>query len=89
MPLAVKPVTPVDAVAVHAKVAPDTLDVSVTSVEAAPEQIVCVNGLLLTVGVGFTVINTYDAGTELHATPFNVEIVVRRYFVDIVSTPGL
>ena len=56
VPLAVNPDTPVVAVAAHAKVAPPTFDVSVTNVELAPEQMVWVNGLLLTVGVGLTVI---------------------------------
>ena len=56
VPLAVNPDTPVVAVAVHANVAPPTFDVSVTNVELAPEQMVWVNGLLLIVGVGLTVI---------------------------------
>ena len=56
MPLAVKPETPAVAVAVHAKVVPATPEVRVTSVELAPEQIVCVNGELVTVGEGLTVI---------------------------------
>ena len=55
MPLAVKPVTPGVAVAVHAKVAPETSEVSITSVAAEPEQIVCVNGELATDGIGLTV----------------------------------
>ena len=54
VPEAVKPDTPVVPVAVQAKVAPDTFEVSVTKVVFAPEQIVCVNGLLLTAGAGFT-----------------------------------
>ena len=53
MPLAVKPDTPAVADAVHAKVVPLTLDVRVTSVVLPPEQIVCVNGELVTDGVGF------------------------------------
>ena len=55
VPLAAKPDTPAVAVAVQAKVAPPTSEVRVTSVVLAPEQIVCVNGLLVTVGIGFTV----------------------------------
>ena len=54
VPLAVNPDTPAVAVAVHAKVAPETLEVSVTSVLLPPEQMVCVNGELLTVGFGLT-----------------------------------
>ena len=59
VPLAVKPDTPVEALAVHAKVAPATLEVRVTSVVLPPEQMVCVNGELLTVGVGLTVTVTF------------------------------
>ena len=55
VPLAVNPDTPAVAVAVQAKVAPVTLEVKVTKVVALPEQIVCVRGLLLTVGIGLTV----------------------------------
>ena len=54
VPLAVKPDTPAVADAVHAKVVPLTLDVRVTSVVLPPEQIVCVNGKLVTDGFGFT-----------------------------------
>ena len=54
VPLAVKPLTPVLPVAVQAKVAPVTLEVKVTKVVALPEQIVCVRGVLLTVGIGLT-----------------------------------
>jgi hypothetical protein len=54
VPLVVKPDTPAVPVAVHAKVAPATFDVSVTSVVLPPEHIVCVNGVLLTVGDGLT-----------------------------------
>ena len=48
------PDTPVPAVAVQAKVAPETFEVRVTSVELPPEQMVCVKGELETVGVGLT-----------------------------------
>ena len=54
VPLAVNPDTPAVAVAVHAKVVPVTFDVSVTSVVLPPEQMVCVNGVLVTVGFGLT-----------------------------------
>ena len=54
MPLRAKPVTPGVAEAVHAKVVPATLEVSATAVVLAPEQIVCVKGAFVTVGVGFT-----------------------------------
>jgi hypothetical protein len=54
VPLDVKPVTPVVAVAVQAKVVPATPDVRVTSVVFALEQMVCVSGELVTVGNGFT-----------------------------------
>ena len=56
VPLVVYPVTPVVAEAVHANVAPLTLDVNVTNVLFAPEQMVCVNGLLVIAGEGLTVI---------------------------------
>ena len=54
MPLAVKPETPAVAEAVQVKVVPLTLEVRVTSVVLAPEQMVCVNGELVIVGNGFT-----------------------------------
>ena len=54
VPLAVKPETPAVAVAVQAKVVPATPEVRVTSVVLAPEQMVCDNGELVTVGFGFT-----------------------------------
>ena len=54
MPLEVKPETPAVAVAVHENVVPLTLEVRVTSVVLAPEQMVCDNGELVTVGNGFT-----------------------------------
>ena len=54
VPLLVNPDTPVPAVAVQAKVAPETFEVRVTSVELPPEQMVCVKGELETVGVGLT-----------------------------------
>ena len=66
VPVVVNPDTPVEAVAVHAKVAPLTLEVRVTSVELDPEQMVWVKGVLLTVGDGFT-INAPD--TALVAVP--------------------
>src|ERR1043165_7141427 len=56
VPLAVNPLTPAVAVAVHVKVAPARFDVSVTNVLFPPEQMVCVNGEFVTVGEGFTVI---------------------------------
>ena len=56
LPLVVNPVTPVVAEAVHAKVAPLTLDVKFTNVLLIPEHMVWVNGLFVTVGVGLTVI---------------------------------
>ena len=55
VPLAVKPLTPAVPVAVQAKVAPATLEVKVTKLVELPEQIVCVSGVLLTVGFGLTV----------------------------------
>ena len=54
VPLAVNPDTPVDAVAVQANVAPETFEVRVTCVELPPEQMVCVNVELETVGFGLT-----------------------------------
>ena len=54
MPLRAKPVTPAVAVAVHAKVAPTTLELSVTNAVLAPEQMVCDKEAFVTVGVGFT-----------------------------------
>ena len=54
VPLAVKPDTPAVADDVHAKVVPLTSAVRVTSVVLPPEQIVCVNGELVTDGFGFT-----------------------------------
>ena len=60
MPLVVKPVTPVVAEAVQAKVVPLTFEVRVTSVVLPPEQMVCDNGVLVTVGVGFNVTVTVN-----------------------------
>jgi len=54
VPLAAKPVTPAVALAVHAKVVPATLEVSVTRVVLPPEQMVWVSGVLVTAGVGLT-----------------------------------
>jgi hypothetical protein len=54
VPLEVKPATPAVAVAVQAKVVPATPEVRVTNEVLAPEQMVCVNGELVTVGNGFT-----------------------------------
>jgi hypothetical protein len=54
VPLAVNPDTPALAVAVHAYVVPVTPEVSVTSPVALPEQIVFVNGELVTIGFGLT-----------------------------------
>jgi hypothetical protein len=54
--LAVKPVIPAVAEAVQAKVVLVTLDISVTKDVFAPAQIVCVKGVFVTAGVGFTVI---------------------------------
>ena len=42
--------------AVHANVTPPTLELNVTNVLLVPEHMVWVNGLLVTVGVGLTVI---------------------------------
>jgi hypothetical protein len=56
VPLDVNPETPVVADAVHANVAPLTLDVKLTAVELLPEQIVCVRGVLVISGFGLTVI---------------------------------
>ena len=53
VPLVVKPDTPAVADDVHAKVVPLTLDVRVTSVVLPPEQIVCVNGELVTDGYSY------------------------------------
>jgi hypothetical protein len=56
VPEAVKPVTVPDVLeAVHAKVAPVTLDVRVTSAVGLPEQIVCERGVFVTDGEGLTV----------------------------------
>ena len=55
VPLAVNPETPAVADAVHVNVAPVTFEVRVTRVEFPPEQMVCVNGVLETVGVGLTI----------------------------------
>ena len=52
MPLRVKPETPGVAEAVQVKFVPTTSDVSVTKVVLAPEQMVCNNGVLVTVGDG-------------------------------------
>ena len=54
MPLAVKPETPAVAVAVQAKVVPETLEVRLTRVVLNPEQMVWNNGELVTDGKGFT-----------------------------------
>ena len=54
MPLEVKPDTPAVAEAVQAKVDPAMLEVRVTSVVFDPEQMVCDNGELVTVGKGLT-----------------------------------
>ena len=54
MPLAVKPETPAVAVAVQAKVVPETLEVRVTRVVLDPEQMDCDNGELVTDGKGLT-----------------------------------
>jgi hypothetical protein len=54
VPLAVKPDTPAVAVAVHAKVVPLTLEVRLTAVVLAPEQMVCDNGEFVTDGFGLT-----------------------------------
>ena len=54
VPLAVNPVTPEVAVAVHAKVVPLTFEVRVTRVVLVPEQMVWVNGVFVTFGFGFT-----------------------------------
>jgi hypothetical protein len=56
VPLAVKPVIPAVAVAVQVKVVPDTVAVRVTRDEVPSEQIDWVNGVLVTEGLGFTVI---------------------------------
>jgi hypothetical protein len=57
VPLAVKPViTGVPVEAVHAKVGELAPDVRVTNAVLAAEQIDWVNGVLVTVGVGFIVI---------------------------------
>jgi hypothetical protein len=56
VPVAVKPViagVPVEAV--HEKVGEPAPEVRVTKVVFAPEQMVCVNGLLVTVALGLTV----------------------------------
>ena len=55
MPLARKPDTPGVAEAVQANVVPAMLDVRVTSVVVDPEQMVCDNGELVTIGKGLTV----------------------------------
>jgi hypothetical protein len=54
VPLAVKPETPGVAVAVHANVVPLILEVRVTDAVLVPEQMVCVNGELVTDGRGLT-----------------------------------
>ncbi|WP_369752255.1 hypothetical protein AB3G34_09340 [Flavobacterium sp. WC2409] len=54
VPLVAYPDTPAVAVAVQAKVVPITLEFRVTKEVFPPEQIVCDNGKLVTVGVGFT-----------------------------------
>ena len=54
VPLPVNPDTPEVAVAVQANVDPATLEVRFTSVELPPEQLVCVNVTLETVGFGLT-----------------------------------
>lgn len=54
-PDAVNPVVPAVAVADQLKVDPTTLAVKVTAVVVPPEQIVCVRGVLVTDGRGFTV----------------------------------
>ena len=54
VPLVVKPDTPAVADAVQAKVVPETLEVRVISDVLVPEQMVCDNGELVTVGNGFT-----------------------------------
>ena len=54
VPLAVKPETPAVAEAVHVNVVPLILEVRVTNVVLAPEQMVCDIGELVTDGKGFT-----------------------------------
>ena len=56
VPFVLKPETPAVALAVQENVVPLTLEDNVTSVVFPPEQIVCVNGAFVTVGIGFTVI---------------------------------
>ena len=53
-PLGVNPETPAVALAVQEKVVPATSEVSGTAVVLAPEHMVCVKVVLVTVGFGLT-----------------------------------
>jgi hypothetical protein len=70
VPLAVNPATPGVGVAVHEKVAPLTSELSIIGVVEPPEQIVCVNGVLVTVGIVLTVARTEVLADVVH--PFAV-----------------
>ena len=68
VPLAENPVmVTAEAVAVQAKVVPVTIDVGF-NIAVEPEQIVCVNGEFVTVGVGLTV-TTKLTGITLQDNP--------------------
>ena len=88
VPLAVKPDTPAVAVAVHAKVAPATLDVNVTNEVLPPEQIVWVNGELVTVGVGLTItVAVIAAPTQVLAVGVILNVTVIGALVVFVKEP--
>ena len=78
VPLFAIPVRFVVLVLVQLKVVPATaLGFVITmSAIAAPEQIVCVAGVALTVGVGFTVTDTEAVLVQLPAVAVRVNVVV-------------
>ncbi len=67
VPEGVNPEIPAVAVAVHEKVAPAGLEVKVTKAVAEPEQIVCVNGVLVKTGAWFMVKVWLVARVEPHS----------------------
>src|SRR5215218_1148771 len=88
VPFAVKPLTPAVAVADHENVVPLTFDVRVTKELLSPEQINCVSGELVRVGVGLMVtVNVLASPGQL--TPLAVLIGVTVMVATIGLVPGL
>jgi hypothetical protein len=76
VPLDVNPeIAGVPVIAVQVNVAPLTPELIVTNEELVPEQTVCVNGLFVTVGIGFTVTVTVN-GVPVQVPFFGVTVYV-------------